>query len=183
MTFRSGTNYGYEGWAHTESSIGHVPVWLQLNSGEVVVHGADTLVNVTPNAGEANVTWTSDITGTANISGGVWMTRDINRNMDWFLYVGNELISSGNIFYNDAYNRVNAHSFSDGLTGDNILSFDVDEGDVVKLELVKGANSSYSDFVGVDLTIEVATAVPEAPSLAIFALGFMILGGRRLKYK
>ena len=173
------------------STTGHVPVWAKadagwsswtgtsdLVAGDVVAHGK--CCSNLPSAGFANVTWTSDVSGAATISGGVWFASTAQRNVDWTVYINGASITGGNVGFGDIYDRANPFTFSSGSGGAGVLSFDTVAGDVVKLELKKGSTSQFDHFVGVDFSIEV---VPEPNTLALTA--FCLLGllgcGRRRK--
>ncbi len=152
------------GWAEGGSND-WLPFWFRSNgsetfpadvlAGDVVVHTTDPTNGV--GNGPAAVTWTSPLTGTVSLSGGVWMVREIGRSNDWRLYKNGLLLTGGSIASGDPHNRANVSSFAAGTGGptaaQNVV---VTEGDVLKLELVRA--SGAGDYVGVRLRI-VAGAV------------------------
>jgi hypothetical protein len=64
--------------------------------------------------GLANVTWTSPINGVVDISGAVWMGRDIGRANDWRLYLNGGLLTGGSIWSGDPYSRASPFTFESG---------------------------------------------------------------------
>ena len=76
-------------WAVAASGLNHVSAWLKSSAtplfnvadldfqiGDVLVHTQD---GSGPGLGPANVIWTSPITGVADITGSVWLARNIGR--------------------------------------------------------------------------------------------------------
>jgi hypothetical protein len=170
-----------QGWANGSS----LPFWFQSTetpsfahdwqTGDVVVHTQDDF-NGSGN-GTANVVWVSPISGTIDITGGVWEGRDIGsfggglRGNQWNLYVKGQLVSTGTISGGDPYSRANPFTFSLGSGGPIALNdIPVALGDTVTLELVR--TSVDGDFVGVNLAI---AAVPEPSQAALLAVGVFTL--------
>jgi hypothetical protein len=89
----------------------------------------------------------------------------VNRNVDWSIFINNTLVTSGNVGFGDPYSRANPLSFSLGSGGPGVLSFNTVPGDVVKLELKRGAGSQADYFVGVNLSIEVTRLSPTLTSI------------------
>ncbi len=153
------------GWARSQDGNNRLPFWFRSNgsenfgrdfaAGDVVVHTTDPTNGV--GNGEGNVTWTSPITGTISITGGVWMGRDIGRSATWTLSKNNVVLTDGAIASGDQYNRVSPFTYALGRGGPGaVTGLNVVPGDVIKLQLVR--TSTGGDFVGVDLAI--ATTLP-----------------------
>jgi hypothetical protein len=153
-------------WARTDVGNTNLPSWMKVVApatiahdwqlGDVIVHTTDSTNGV--GAGNANVIWTSPLAGTIDISGGVWMGRDIGRGNDWSLTLNGNLLINGNIFSGDSFNRSNPDAFNTTVS--------VIAGDVVGLEFIK--TSEAGDYVGVNLTI---STVPEPSTWALLATG------------
>jgi len=130
-------------------STGTEPFVSDVLAGDVVMHSTDD------NAlgyGDGNVTWTSPITGTISISGGVWMAREIGRANDWRIYKNGALLSNGSISSGDTYNRANPFKFAAGWGGAMaVQNVSVVPDDVIKLEVVRSVG--FADYVGVNLKI------------------------------
>lgn len=150
------------GWARSEDGLNRVPFWFKSNGSEVwsgvaLWQPGDVLVHTADNQngmgnGPANVTWTSPFMGVINLSGGVWMERDIGRGNGWTLYKNGAALTGGNIFSGDPYSRTNPFAFALGSGGAAaITGIPVVPGDVIKLEFVK--TSDYGDFVGMNFTV------------------------------
>ena len=157
------------GWADSEVGTSRLPVWYQsldlesfvhdFEAGDVAVHTTDDTNGV--GNGNANVVWTSPIEGTVDVSGTVWMGREIGRSNDWFVYKNATLLSQGSIASGDAFSRANPFELTDGSTGpDPFTDVPVAVGDVIRLEFAK--TSTFGDLVGVNLSILVASLAPSA---------------------
>lgn len=177
--------YTQPAWAPGTAGGSFLPAWFKSAGdpgpghdwelGDVVVHSHDFAngLSATPSA---NVLWISPVDGTIDISGAVWMGREIGRSNDWQLFVNGALISSGSISSGDPFDRLNPFLFSMGLGGPSaLLNVPVSIGDTVQLDIVR--TSLFGDFVGANLTITATeappTAIPE-PSTG-WALGTSIL--------
>ncbi|WP_164929397.1 IPT/TIG domain-containing protein [Gloeobacter violaceus] len=182
------------GWAASEHGNTFVPIWYQSNgteafehdwlAGDVVVHSTDTSSGV--GNGTANVTWTSPVEGTINISGRVWLGRDIGRSNKWKLFVRGSLVSSGSVASGDPYNRTNPFDLATGSGASSVLSnIPIAIGDIVKLQFEQTSPDTYGDFVGVELSI-VAQTDTTAPVIVGFspergAIGAMVtISGKNL---
>ena len=130
--------------------------WL---TGDIITHSQDNYNGY--GMGPGNVTFTSPHAGFANVSGSVWITRDIGRSVNWALYINNVLITNGNVQSGDPYNRDNPLNLADGLGGATALeNISLQTGDVLKLEFT--SVSSGGDLVGVNLTVSYNTQQPTA---------------------
>ncbi len=180
-----GLNAAQPAWAPSIINGNFLPGWVQspidnpggldILAGDVVVHSTD-VGNGSVN-GVANVIWTSPFAGTINISGSVWMTRDIGRSNNWTLSKNAISISSGNIFSGDSFNRANPFNFSSGSGGPAALqTISVLSGDMIQLAIER--TSIPGDFVGVNLTIESVVA-PSPSALILMGSGLLSLIGWR----
>lgn len=134
------------------------PVWFQARGplgngdpewavGDIVTHTSRSFV---PNS---NVTWTSDAHGVIDISGNVWATREFGRTNDWFLFLNDELLTSGTVSSGDPHDRDDPMELEEGSAGPEPLkSILVFPGDEVKLEFEQKFGFG-EDYVGANLTI------------------------------
>jgi hypothetical protein len=137
---------GQPAWANSASGFGHVPVWFRSavappagfdwNIGDVVMHSTDNARG--ENYGLANVTWTSAVTGTIDVSGGIWLGVDRGRGNHWAILVNGSVISEGDIFSGDAYSRSSPFDFAAGSGGAAALNdVLIAPGDVVTLQITR----------------------------------------------
>ena len=113
------------GWARSEDGNDRLPFWFRSNgsetlrtdwfAGDIVVHSWDAL-NGAGN-GDANLTWTSPINAPVDISGSVWIGRDIGRAVDWKLWVNGIQLTGGSLFSGDAFDRANPFDLASGSGG------------------------------------------------------------------
>ncbi len=173
------------GFARSEDGSDRLPFWFQSNGteqfqrdfekGDIVVHTTDPFNGV--GQGKANVAFTSPGDAILNVTGGVWMGRDIGRANNWFLYLNDTLLTSGAISSGDVYSRANPYDLADG-SGDSgaVTDIAVRTGDVLRLEFERVGDPG--DFVGVNMRVDYQ-AVP-APGAVVFAgAGLMTLSRRR----
>jgi hypothetical protein len=157
-------------WAPSADSGNFLPAWFKSRSnnpeglevlmGDVVVHSTDDFNGRF--SGIANVIWTSPLNRVLDISGAVWMTRDIGRGNEWNLLLNGVSLTSGNIFSGDPFNRANPFHFANGLNGPAALNaIAVSIGDVIELRIVR--TTTFGDDVGVNLTITTITQDEEGP--------------------
>jgi len=163
---------GIAGWCTSGTGGPSLPIWFQSQidgavgfdwaADDVVVHTTDR-ANGAGN-GSANVVWTSDVSGTAMISGGVWMGRDIGRGNDWFIYLNDTLLTSGHIESGDPFSSANPFDFANGSAGAKAVhSVAISPCDTIKLELVR--TTPAGDFVVVNISIdEEGTLPPDCPA-------------------
>ncbi|MFN0204920.1 MAG: LamG domain-containing protein [Planctomycetota bacterium] len=154
-----GGNTFLPGWF--KSSVPLVdPMQYDFKSGDIVTHSTDDGNGA--GSGAANVLWTSPFTGVVDVSGSVWMTRNIGRSNDWFLYHNSTLLTQGNIASGDPFDRATPMSFSAGGGGASVLrDITIAAGDTIRLEFVK--TSQFGDAIGVNLSMSVA--VPEQATI------------------
>jgi hypothetical protein len=149
-------------WARAGTGTSIIPAWFKSSGtlgnplsydwldGDIVIHTTDNANGV--GSGPGNVTWTSPLTGFINISGAVWMGRDIGRSNRWTLAKNGVTLTSGDVSSGDAYSRASPFYFANGSAGPTVLAnVPVSPGDVLKLQLEK--TSQYGDYIGVDFTI------------------------------
>lgn len=166
-------------WAAVEPQLpGHVPLWMKVVSvnnvgwdmpvGSVIMHGAEHLSPaVWPGA-----TWTSPVSGTVTISGGVWMPQNLGRTMDWQILLDSTLMTDGRISSGDPYSSSNIFSFVDGSGGSSALTFPVNVGDVVTFQADRPFGTG--DQLGVEFSLSVE-AVPEPSTYALGVIGLVAL--------
>jgi hypothetical protein len=153
-------------WAPSTAGGNFLPAWfkstanhpadLDILVGDVVVHSTDAFNG--QSSGVANVIWTSPINGVIDISGAVWITRDIGRGNTWTLLLNGVSLTSGTIFSGDPFNRADPFDFATGSGGPAVLNeIEVSPGDVIELRIEK--TSTFGDFVGINLTIMATTNV------------------------
>lgn len=94
------------------------------------------------------------------------MIRDIGRSNTWNLRLNGNLLSSGNLFSGDPYNRANPFNLDSGTGGalDNIM---VGAGDVIELSFQQTSTSTNGDYNGVNFSVTLSI-VPE-PSVIMLA--------------
>ena len=162
---------GQPAWAWIQwPGHGHTPIWLRavkddsmgmdVMLGDVAVHGTDPANTL--GTGEANVTWTSNLVGTAQIFGNVWFAGSLGRSVDWFLYHNSTLLTSGTVWDGDPYYRDNPVSFG-------TFSESLAVGDVITFQ-ASASPGSLPHFVGVNLTID-DTPIPEPSALLLIGSG------------
>jgi hypothetical protein len=129
---------GNAAWADAASAFGHVPMWLKSSidwgptadvpRGVVMMHCDDPCNGIDE---VANVTWTSPVTASAAVTGALWFSfpgssSQDGRSMDWGVKVNGEVMGSGAIGDNDAFDSTNPATFS--------FTVPVVIGDVIRLE-------------------------------------------------
>jgi hypothetical protein len=172
---------GQKAWADNPSTTqGFIPFVFKsttnsspITSGKVYMHPWDPTSGLT-GKGDANITWTSDIIGTAHISGSLWYAGISGRSVDYFLYVNTSQKAAGTIVDGGLYNEGNPLSF----TWDGQVAL----GDVVKLELVRTPGQAYGNTTGVSLSINVPP-VPLPPGVWLLGSGLLRLAGFRRRFK
>lgn len=181
-----GWNVAQPGWARSQDGNDRLPFWFKSNGtenfgahdfvkGDVVVHTTDAANGV--GQGLANLAWTSPSDGELNVSGAVWMGRDIGRGNVWSIYLNNTLLTTGTIASGDIYNRAAPMEFGMGSGGANAVSdLIISAGDVLRLEFQKTGDAG--DFVGVNMTVALR-AIPTPGALSVMGVGMLAMGRRR----
>lgn len=171
-------------WSKNQANFGNsdfLPVWFKAaNDGPTLGVGVSDVVDwkigdiVTHVTGDfnsqgnglSNVTWTSPKSGRIEISGSVWLARDIDRTVTWMLSLNSVPLANGTLSDGDLFDRANPFAYSDGVGSPGALSdISIVPGDVLKLEF--DHVGFHGDFVGVNLTI---SHVPEPASIVLLAV-------------
>ena len=113
------------------------------------------------------VKWTAPAAGTLDISGGLWMFRDIGRRALASLYINNVAVFD-DVLIPPTFTGCNSSatfSLSDAMIADGrspsaLLEIAVQSGDTVVLAVRKAAESPYGDYVGMDFTLDLSTGSP-----------------------
>jgi hypothetical protein len=130
-------------------------------AGDVVVHSVDAN-NGNLSLGEANVAWTSPISGVVDISGALWFAQSpTQRSNDFVLLLNGVSLTSGTV------SAANGHDRSDPLAF-GVAGLSVQQGDVVMLVIQRSGGMSNGAISGVRLSL---TQVPEPACIALIALG------------
>jgi hypothetical protein len=154
-------------WARSETGNTNLPAWMKIASpagivtgwqlGDIVTHSTDDFNGV--GSGPSNVIWTSPINGKIDVSGGVWMGRDIGRGNLWDISKNGISLTGGAIFSGDAYSRSNPFLFSAGSGGPTVLNqISVSVGDVLKLQITR--TSAPGDYAVINLTLTATADLP-----------------------
>lgn len=147
-------------WARAQTGNTNLPAWMKIVSpagitvdwqlGDIVTHSTDNVNGV--GSGPSNVIWTSPLNGTIDVSGGVWMGRDIGRGNHWEISKNGALLTAGDIASGDPYQRSDPFNFSAGSGGPTVLNqIPVLVGDVLRLQITK--TSIPGDYAGVSLSV------------------------------
>lgn len=147
-------------WARVETGNANLPAWMKIASpagiptdwqlGDIVTHSTDDFNGV--GSGPSNVIWTSPFNGMIDVSGGVWMGRDIGRGNHWDISKNGTSLTGGDIFSGDLFNRNNPFLFSAGSGGTVVLNgIPVAVGDVLRLQITR--TSLPGDYAVVDLAV------------------------------
>jgi hypothetical protein len=130
-------------------------------------------------AAPSQVVWTAPSAATVDISGNVWLARNIQRAVNWSLLVNGVLQDSGSLFDGDAFSRASPDAFA-------LASVSLQQGDTLALSFVTA--SQFGEFVGVNLAIDGAEAalapVPEPATLLLWGTTLVGVGVvRRLRHR
>src|SRR5262249_32884387 len=125
-------------------------------------------------------TWTAPQDGTIRISGGLWeVQRNLGRTELWALTLNDVVLSGGQL---TPLSGTSASPFdlAAGSGGLAALTQAVRAGDVLFLRFTRPNPDDLNESgttIGVNLTVELAAAVPEPPSSVLLAVG-ALLGSR-----
>ena len=177
-SWAAGLPYPQPSWGDANSDNA-VPTWFKavglwpaaadMPIGKIVTHGPPEVLG---DGVCSSVSWTSPVNGIATISGGAWMGRNQGNSMDWTLRANSLAIANGSLTSADPYSSANPFDFAKSSGGASVLTFPVETGDTIALEVSRSPTSKAADFVGIDLKI-VVTPGPEgrfAPSSADSAM-------------
>lgn len=150
-----------DGWAENPCNNMRLPFWYKSNGtetfpndiepGDVIVHSTDP-TNGAGN-GLARVVWTAPSDGIINVSGAIWLARNIGRGNHWRLIYNGTIVTGGTVFDGDPYSRANPMGLEQGSGGMQVLSnVPAYAGKSVVLELER--TTSAGEFTGINLTIE-----------------------------
>jgi len=156
-------NVAQPAWSRQDTNSNYLPTWFKsttdnpsgfdFRAGDVVVHSTDTFRGP---MGDANVLWTSPIGGVADVSGSIWMVRDIGRGNTWRLSHNGSVLTSGHVSSGDPYSRAQPFQFSSGSGGVSAVSaIQIGVGDQLRLDVLADNRASGGDFVGLTLTLRV----------------------------
>jgi hypothetical protein len=148
----------------TQSTAG-----FDVQVGDIVLHSANA------EAPLVNVAWTSPSAGTVDVSGGVWMIRDIGRSNNWLLSHNGVQISSGALASGDPFNRSNPFDLNAG-SGGIINDLSVQSGDIIQLAFQQ-TTGGVGDYIGANLIINF-TPVPEPSTFTFLVLGLGLVSYR-----
>ena len=97
---------------------------------------------------------------------------------NWDLSVNGVSLSGGALFDGDAFSRANPFDLAAGSGGPDVLNVAVSAGDIIRLSFL--TNSSFGEFVGVNLTVGFdPDGVPEPAGVGLVALGLVAAAVRR----
>ena len=152
------------------SGAGHTPTWFKssvpylgvvdFQPGDVVVHSAPPFMGIT------NMLWTSPMAGVADVNLGLWLARSIGRSNHFAFYLNDALLTEGDLFDGDAFDRANPFHYSNSLN--------LSQGDVLRLDVIK--TSVFAEFTGVNWSVDfpnIHVEVPEPSSWIIGASGLL----------
>ena len=149
---------------------------LDWHAGDIVTHSQDDYNGL--GEGKSNVTFTypGPDSAVANISGSVWMARDVGRAVGWALYLDSTLLTEGSVYSGDPYDRNSPFSLAAGSGGTSaVTNLLLQADDVIKLEFtseVDAAAEIVGEFVGANFSV---TTVPEPSSFILVGAGAVSL--------
>lgn len=166
------------GWAPGTQTGNFLPFWARatasnvagFQAGDIVVHSVDPQ-NGNPSLGEANVTWTSPVSGVVDVSGLLFYAQfPLSRSNDFVLTLNSVVLATGTVSEANGYDRSNPLQFAaSGLA--------VQPGDVLQLTVSRTAGQSDGSIAGVGLTI--TQVVPEPALGGLLAASLILLVARR----
>jgi len=130
--------------------------WLP---GDVVTHSAD---QARGNSRVSNVKWTCPASGFVDITGAIWLARQIGRSNTCALALNSDIIANGLVYTGDGHPRADPWPLVSGAASPVALTgLPVAAGDVIGLYVAQAPGSAFGDFTGVNLPITfVAAACP-----------------------
>lgn len=163
-------------WADAASGPGHIVSWFQSTNnvfdwqvGDIITHSWDATSGTPTSTPHANVTWTSPGAGMIDISGAVWLARNIGRAVDWGLTINGGAITGGSLFDGDPFDRANPFNLATGSGGPGVLdNVSIGGGDVVRLSFM--TTSNLGEFTGVNLNVDFTPTITSVPAPSAFLL-------------
>jgi hypothetical protein len=168
-TFRTGDT-----WTVPQPSWGNIAGWFKSNGTESFPHDwiAGDVITHSPDTGPTDIVWTAPSSGTIDVSGVIWPTRDVGRTNIWRLFINGSEIATSSVASGDPYDRANPMSFASAAAPGALDDVPVAAGQTVRL-LVTSFDGN-GDYAGVNLSI---TLVPEPAAAGL--LGLALLKRRR----
>lgn len=172
-------------WATaTFPNFGHIPLFLKATSaqvnvnndlpiGKVALHNNDN-ANSPPQFADlaAGFSWTAPQAGKITISAGLWeVSRFLGRSEDWFLTLNGSTISQGTLTSLSTITSTTPLDISTGTGGSAALTQIVNTGAVISLQFLRHTGTSFGTTMGVEMSVTMATAVPEPSSLLLIGVG------------
>lgn len=157
-------------WAYASGGAGHIVSWFKsvndfadYRVGDIITHSWDPY-NGFAGREPSSVAWTSPGAGIVDISGYVWLARNIGRAVNWDLAINGTSVSGGSLFDGDAFNRANPFELATGSGGSSVLDdVAVAAGDVISLSFL-WVGPAPGEFVGVGFNIDFAPSPPDTDS-------------------
>jgi hypothetical protein len=166
------------GWAPAAGAS--LPFEFKSNGTEQFTHdwiAGDVITHANNGIPYANFLFTNlaAVSVFADVSGTIWLGRDIGRSIDFTLFANSTTLASGTVSSGDPFSRSSPLGF--GATGVLMLP-----GDTLTLELRQGSTSPNGDYVGTTLTIN-TSSVPEPVTGGLIAVGLTALLVLRRKHR
>jgi hypothetical protein len=157
--------------ANAPGGAGHIPAMFKLAAnvgmdvvpGDILFHSFDAASG--GSNGNGSIVWTAPASGTIQIAGHVWITRDIGRSLVWSLWLNGTQLTEGNVYSGDPYSRANPMAMLAGTGGASVLhGIAVNAGDEITFVNVTHPSSAFGDFTALNLSISyvgpIAVSVP-----------------------
>ncbi len=158
-----------DGWAEDVCSTSRLPFWYKSNgsetfgskdiqAGDIIVHSTDPFNGF--GNGDARLIWSAPTEGRVDITGSLWLARNIGRANDWTLFLNGVAVSKGALFDGDPYSRASPMDLAVGSGGPSAL---IDQyvcaGASVVLQISR-TGGLPGEFTGINLQIEFEPTEP-----------------------